>query len=230
MIPGSAGGHSRGRWVLGGAGWRGLRVVRQCWGRHRAGRSQPDPCGEEGQGREWLRCQRTLLLLGEWEAEPGNGGQDVLGALVSLESPGVLQAALSQPCAPVTPVSWCSLHSSAQQPLLQVHLTWFWENLASEMVPHFPSPHPRPLLWVQGGNQWVMAVVVPLPGLGWSRLPGHWLCRWGNGGRSSWVSLARCLLWEPPVPELRGSSADGPLGRAPVPVLCSPLPFKGSFQ
>lgn len=126
--------------------------MRQCWGMHRAGRSQPDPCGEEGQGREWLRCQRTLLLLGEWEAEPGNGGQDVLGALVSLESPGVLQAALSQPCALVTPVSWCSLHSSAQQPLLQVHLTWFWENLASEMVPHFPSPHPRPLLWVQGGK------------------------------------------------------------------------------
>lgn len=114
--------------------------------------------------------------MGEWEAEPGNGGQDVLGALVSLESPGVLQAALSQPCAPVTPVSWCSLHSRAQQPLLQVHLTWFWENLASEMVPHFPSPHPRLLLWVQGGK-------VPV---------GH-----GSGGapaRSGLVTAPRSLV------------------------------------
>lgn len=62
-----------------------------------------------------------------------------------------------------------------------------------------------------------MAVVVPLPSLGWSWLPGLWLCRWGNRGRTSWISLACCLLWEPPVPELRGSSADGPLGRLPAP-------------
>lgn len=27
------------------------------------------------------------------------------------------------------------------QLLLQVHLTWFWEHLASEMMPHFPSPY-----------------------------------------------------------------------------------------
>lgn len=103
----------------------------------------------------------------------------MLGALVSPESPGALQAALSPvPRFPLCPGVPCVLYLPCpgapctpvlQQQLLQVHLTWFGDNLASEMKPHFPSP----LLWYRKGRcQWVMALVMPLPTLGWSQLPG----------------------------------------------------------
>lgn len=55
------------------------------------------------------------------------------------------------------------------------------------------------------------------------------LCRWeteAGAAASHWP----VLLWEPPAPELRRSSADVPLGRAPVPVLCSPFRSKALFS
>lgn len=50
------------------------------------------------------------------------------------------------PCVLVSPVFWCLLCPGApctpvlQLLLLQVHLTWFGDNLASNMMSHFPSP------------------------------------------------------------------------------------------